>query len=102
MLGGTYLGSAGMYPVVPENPAEAHRQKRNATVGAVAALVILGIVGALAVAGGVELTTQLISNALGIVLVAISVAVFSWLIFGRGWSVPERKRSVAILVLFLA
>jgi POT family proton-dependent oligopeptide transporter len=30
------------------------------------------------------------------------VAVFSWLIFGRGWSVPERKRSVAILVLFLA
>src|ERR1700730_1170461 len=40
MLGAKYLGSAGLYPVVPENPAEAHRQKRNATIGAVGALVI--------------------------------------------------------------
>src|ERR1700730_4065459 len=102
MLGAKSVGSAGLFPVVPENPAEAHRQKRNATIGAVGALVIFGIVGALAAAGIVEFTTQLISNALGLVLVTISVAVFSWLIFGRGWSLQERKRSVAILVLFLA
>ena len=30
------------------------------------------------------------------------MAVFSWLILGKGWTVEERKRSGAILVLFLA
>jgi proton-dependent oligopeptide transporter, POT family len=102
MLGAKHLGSAGMYPVLPEDTAAAHRQKRNAVVGVVGALIFLAIIGVLAAAGVVEFTTQLISNALGVVLVTISVAVFSWLIFGRGWSVQERKRSAAILVLFLA
>jgi POT family proton-dependent oligopeptide transporter len=44
----------------------------------------------------------MISSALGVALVIVSVAVFSWLIFGRGWTATERKRSAAILVLFLA
>jgi POT family proton-dependent oligopeptide transporter len=30
------------------------------------------------------------------------VAVFSWLLLGKGWSAVERKRSAAILVLFLS
>jgi POT family proton-dependent oligopeptide transporter len=39
---------------------------------------------------------------MGIVLVLLSAAMFAWLILGRDWSAVERKRSLAILVLFLA
>jgi POT family proton-dependent oligopeptide transporter len=38
---------------------------------------------------------------LGWVLALVSVAVFAWMIFGKGWSPQERKRAGAILVLFI-
>ncbi len=102
VLGGRYLGIAGLHPAAAESPEADRRQKRNALNSAVAALVLVAAVGALAATGVVEFTAEVISNALGVVLIVICVAVFSWLIFGRGWSVTERKRSAAILVLFLA
>jgi POT family proton-dependent oligopeptide transporter len=101
-FGGKYLGTAGLYPATPKDPATDRRQKRNAAFGAVAGVAVFGVVGLLAATGKVELTAALISNALGIVLVVVSVAVFSWLLLGREWSATERKRSAAILVLFLA
>jgi POT family proton-dependent oligopeptide transporter len=82
-LGGKYLGVAGLHP-------------------AVGALVVLVILGALAATGAIAFTAQLISDALGVALVLVSVAIFSWLLLGRGWSAEERKRSAAILVLFLS
>jgi proton-dependent oligopeptide transporter, POT family len=36
------------------------------------------------------------------VLLAITVVVFSWLIGSKTWSAEERKRSAAVLVLFIA
>ena len=102
VLDSKYLGGAGLQPAAAETPEAARRQKRNAFKGATAALAAIGVVAVLAKTGVVEFTTQVISNALGVMLVAISVAVFSWLILGSGWSVTERKRSAAILVLFLA
>jgi len=101
-LGGKYMGAAGLKPAPAESPEAERRQKRNALAGALGGLVLIGIVGGLATARVVEFTAEMISNALGVVLVIISVAMFSWLIFGRGWSATERKRSAAILVLFLA
>ena len=41
-------------------------------------------------------------NAQGYLLAAIAIAVFSWLLLGKGWSAEERKRSAAVLVLFVA
>jgi POT family proton-dependent oligopeptide transporter len=102
VLGGKYLGPAGVRPAPTDSPEEERRQRRIAALGAAAGLAVIVFVGALAASGAVEFTPEMISNALGVVLVVISVAVFSWLIFGRGWSVTERKRSAAILVLFLA
>jgi POT family proton-dependent oligopeptide transporter len=67
-----------------------------------AALAIFGICGGLAAAGAVEITAQTISNALGVVLVIVTAAIFSWLLLGKGWSAIERKRLAAILVLFLS
>jgi POT family proton-dependent oligopeptide transporter len=101
-LGGKYLGVAGLHPAIPDNPAADRRQKRRVALAAAGALAVLGILGALAATGAIAFTAELISDALGVALVILSVAVFSWLLLGRGWSVEERKRSAAILVLFLS
>jgi proton-dependent oligopeptide transporter, POT family len=65
-------------------------------------VLLLGALGVLAMTGALEITAQRISAALGVVLIAVSIAIFGWLLGGRGWSPIERKRSGAILVLFLA
>jgi len=102
VLGGKYLGSAGLHPAPPASPEAGRRLKRNAGLSAIAAALILGAIGLLAATGQIEITAQRISAALGLVLILVSVAIFAWLLLGPGWSVMERKRSGAILVLFLA
>jgi POT family proton-dependent oligopeptide transporter len=101
-LGGKYLGPAGLAPGAAGSPEELRRRKKQAGLGALASLAIAGGCAALAAAGTVEITAQTISNALGVALVIVTVAIFSWLLMGKGWSATERKRSAAILVLFLS
>jgi len=96
------LGFAGLYPATPENADEDRRQKRNAALAGAGVLMALAGLGGLAAAGVVEITAERISNALGAALLVIAAAVFSWLILGRGWTMAERKRSAAVLVLFVA
>jgi POT family proton-dependent oligopeptide transporter len=102
VLGGKYLGSAGMLPGAAGGPEVLRRRKRQAALGGLAALAIFGVCGGLAAAGAVEITAQTISNALGVVLVIVTAAIFSWLLLGKGWSGIERTRLGAILVLFLS
>jgi proton-dependent oligopeptide transporter, POT family len=98
---GKYLGEAGLHPSRLEDPQKDRAQKRAVVwIG----LVAVAALGALVVAnsrGLIQLTAESISNGLGYVLAAISLAVFSWMIFGKGWSPVERKRAGAILVLFI-
>jgi POT family proton-dependent oligopeptide transporter len=101
-LGSKYLGQAGLHPSSTGDAAKDRAQKRT---GAIAAVLVLAALGGLAVLGStgtlaIDATT--ISNGLGWVLVVISLGAFYWMIFGKGWSVDERKRAVAILVLFIA
>jgi POT family proton-dependent oligopeptide transporter len=102
VLGAKYLGDAGLRPSKSENPEQDRRQKRHAALAAIVVLALFGVVGGLAASGRIDVTAQLISSALGVVLIAITAAMFSWLIFGPGWSSIERKRFSAILVLFVA
>ena len=102
LLGAKHLGSAGLHPAPSASPAEDRRQKRNGAISAVAALAIFAVVGILGGTGAIDITPELISNALGVILVVLAIVVFSWLLLGKGWSPEERKRSGAILVLFLA
>ena len=95
MFGGKYLGSAGLHP------AGAGNRRRHA-IQLAAGLGLLGLFGILAAVGVIQLTPDLISDGLGYALLAISAAVFVWLLFGKEWSPVERKRSAAILVLFIA
>jgi POT family proton-dependent oligopeptide transporter len=102
VLTGRNLGSAGLHPTTSGSPERDRRQKRRVALAGIAAVALFVLLGALAAAGRIEITPQRISNALGVVLVALTVAIFSWLLLGRGWTPIERKRSAAILVLFLA
>jgi POT family proton-dependent oligopeptide transporter len=101
-LGAKYLPAAGLHPAPPASPEAGRRLKRNAALSAAAAVLILGAIGLLAATGALELTAQGVSGALGIVLIAVVVGIFAWLLLGPGWSPIERKRSGAILVLFIA
>ena len=97
-----YLGTAGLHPASTGDIERDRRQKRNALlavgggVAFVAALAILGATGVL------HITATDVGDAQGWLLLAISIAVFSWLLLGGGWSPEERKRSAAVLVLFVA
>ena len=101
-LGGRHLGSAGMHPTTPRDPAEARRQKRRIALGAGIAVGVVAFIGALGATGVLVFKAEWISDAFGYALVLLAVAIFCWLVLGRGWSPEERKRSAAILVLFLS
>ena len=97
-----YLGDAGRHPVSSGDAAKDRTQKRNGTIAIVALLAVLCLFAFLASNGTIHVTAEMISDALGWVLVAISAVVFSWMIFSKGRSLEERKRAAAILVLFIA
>ncbi|MGD0500585.1 MAG: peptide MFS transporter [Bryobacteraceae bacterium] len=102
VAGAKYFGDAGLRPRGAGSPEEARTQKRRAAYAALAALGLAGVLGALTAAGRIDLTAQTISNALGVALAIVTATAFSWLLAGKGWSPVERKRSAAILVLFLS
>ncbi|HEX7286856.1 MAG TPA: peptide MFS transporter [Candidatus Angelobacter sp.] len=101
-LSGKLLGEAGLNPSSTGDPVRDAKQKRSGVVIAIALLLLLVSLAALASAGIIQVTADAISAGLGWLLAAITVAVFSWMIFGSGWSAEERKRAVAIFVLFAA
>ena len=97
-----HLGSAGLHPASTGNAEEDRREKKKAIRGVGIGLAVLAFLAALGGSGVVELNTTIISDGLGWCLLGISVVVFSWLIFFGTWSPVERKRSAAILVLFVS
>jgi POT family proton-dependent oligopeptide transporter len=97
-----YLGEAGRHPAHADDPERDRMQKKKGAVGVAAFLAVLVVVAVLAAKGIIHVTAELISDALGWVLLGIATVVFSWMIFGKGRSVQERKRAAAILVLFIA
>jgi POT family proton-dependent oligopeptide transporter len=102
LLGSRYLGTAGLHPASTGTAEGDRRQKRNAGLavgGFLGIFVVLGILGA---TGVLQFTATGIADVEGWALLGISVVVFSWMIGSGGWSPEERKRSTAILVLFVA
>ena len=101
-LSGKYLGEAGLHPASTGDAAADARQRRNAIWSVGAGLAVFAVLGVLGATGVIAFTAALISDSLGWVLLGISVVVFAWLIFSHTWTAEERKRSAAILVLFVA
>ena len=102
VMGARHLGEAGLRPAGTGDAALDEKQKSSAmraVGGGIGAFVLLALLGVL---GIIHFTVTGLSAVLGWVLLGVSVAVFSWMIFSHGWSSEERKRSAAILVLFMA
>jgi proton-dependent oligopeptide transporter, POT family len=97
-----YLGAAGLHPAVTGDIDADRRRKRTAVRALSAGTAVLVLVAILGATGIVDLNANLISEALGWSLLGISALVFAWLIFFGDWTPEERKRSAAILVLFIA
>jgi POT family proton-dependent oligopeptide transporter len=97
-----YLGEAGRHPTRSGSPEKNSAQKRNAGLLTGAAVLVLVVLGALNSRGVIHITAESVSDALGWFLLAVSICVFAWMIFGKGWSTQERKRAAAIFVLFIA
>jgi POT family proton-dependent oligopeptide transporter len=101
-MGGKLLGPTGLQASSTGDPERDRAQKRNGAMAAMGGLAVLLLLVVLGAYGVIPLTADLISNALGWVLIVVPVVVFSWMIFGKGWSTEERKRAAAIFVLFAA
>ena len=76
--------------------------KRNAGFISGAVVFAVVVLGALNSRGTIHISAEAVSDGLGWFLLATSLAVFAWMILGKGWSTQERKRAAAILVLFIA
>ena len=102
VLGGRHLGDAGLRPAVPEDPEVRATQRRRLRLGLSALVMVALLVVALVAAGAIRLTPEGVADSFGVVLLMITVVFFAWLLLGAGWTPVERKRLVAVLVLFLA
>ena len=102
MLSRNYLGEAGLHPVVTADVENDRRQKRLGSMAVGAFLLAIVALAVVASRGLITITAETISNGLGWILIALAAAVFAWMILGKGWSLQERKRAGAILVLFIA
>ncbi len=97
-----HLGSAGLHPASTGDPARDEREKKSAIRAMGIGAAVLAVLAALSMTGVVEISATMLSDGQGWLLLGISVVVFSWLIFFGNWTPVERKRSAAILVLFVA
>ena len=102
LLTSRHLGSAGLHPASTGDAEKDLREKKTAmrTIGM--GLAVVAVLAALGISGVVELNANMISDGFGWCLLAISVVIFSYLIFFGNWSPVERKRCAAILVLFVS
>src|SRR5262249_10198543 len=101
-LGGKYLGDAGLDPVPARNREEAAAHKRWLSIGIVMTAAAIGALALLSVSGALVITAQGIANIVGILLIVLSLGVFTWLLRAGDWTPLEKKRLIVICVLFLA
>ncbi len=101
-LGGKHLGNAGLEPTPAETPEKQRQAVTRMWIGVGSFLCLIALVGILAYSNTVAITAEAISDVFGVGLLVAVVAVFAWLIGGRGWTTIERKRLIVVAVLFLA
>jgi len=101
-FGQRFLGDAGVHPFPPANEKEAESQRRLLRVALIGVAAIGTAMAFVHLTGILPLTPLLLVNSAGVVLLAIVVAMFAWMLLGGDWTPIERKRLMAILMLFIA
>jgi POT family proton-dependent oligopeptide transporter len=102
LMGGKYLGNAGLHPAPAESPAaEARLHARARLWGGLAVGGVIVLVLAM-YAGAIPVTAKQIADAAGYILLLITIGIFGWMFLAADWTPAERRRLYAIAVLFLA
>lgn len=96
VVGWRYLGDAG---AMGERAGSDVRVFRKASVGAIAILAALGLLG-WEFAGSITVTA--INNGFGVMLAVLVIGMFWWLLTAPGYTAVEKRRFWAIFVLFIA
>jgi POT family proton-dependent oligopeptide transporter len=96
VVGAKYLGTSGLVCLGSEKDRRLVRK----VVIATAVIALLG--GVAVVKGWFSISAEAISNGFGVFLFCLVVAVFGGLFLSKGFSSTERRRILAILVLFCA
>jgi len=102
VLGGRYLGDAGLRPAPAASPEAAARLRSRARIAGAVTLVAFVAFALGMYTGALPISAKQIADAAGYALVLIVVLFFAWLFFGGDWTPIERKRLYAIGVLFVA
>jgi len=96
VLGGRYLGDAGQ--LVSRSAGDLRIFK----IAIASAVVVVAAVGVLVYSGALRMTAEAIANVFAILLAAVVVVFFTWLLTAKGYTHAEHRRFWAILVLFVA
>ena len=99
VLGGKYLGDAGLHPA--SGPANDDLRKRTRAWGAAGIALVVLIALALNF-DLVPISAKAFADAAGYLLLGTTIVFFAWLFFGGDWTTAERRRLFAIGALFLA
>lgn len=102
VLGGRYLGNAGLHPVPAETPEARGKIHRTAGIGVAVLAVLIGVPLLLQALGAIHITAEGVGVANGVALGGVTVAIFGWLLSSKEWTPVERKRLIAIALLFVA
>jgi proton-dependent oligopeptide transporter, POT family len=102
VLRGRDLGSVGLRPSGTGSKESADRHRKTLRLGILTILAALAVLVALNLLGIVRITPERVASAGGVMLVAITISFFGWIFAFGKWSPIERKRLLAILVLFIA
>jgi len=102
VFGSKHLGDAGLHPVPAESPEAAARLRNRALTVGLVFLALVAVLGIGAYTGSIPVTAKQIADAAGVMLLAIVVVFFAWLLMSGNWTPEERKRIYGIGVFFLA
>ena len=102
VMGGKFLGDAGLYPTPAASPEAGAALKTRATIAGVVTLIAVVALMRAMYSGMLPISAKQVADAAGYALVGIVVVFFAWLFFAADWTPAERRRLYAIGALFVA
>jgi POT family proton-dependent oligopeptide transporter len=102
VVGGKYLGTAGLHPVTADSPSEFAKAKRQATTYVGIGVAALAAIAVMIATGVIVPTENMVTVFFSALLLTVTVALFASLFKRTEWTSVERGRLVMIGVYFLA
>jgi POT family proton-dependent oligopeptide transporter len=96
-MGGRHLGQAGLKPNAGDDPAARASAQRILYIGAAVLILLVGLIWS----GVIDLPVEKLAGATGILIVSMVLLYFVFQLTGGGLDGTEKKKMLAILVLFL-